>query len=235
MSLFLRVLRKVIPSLFKLEKYHSFSQAGEDAIIRFLFNDKRQYAITYLDLGTSLPIQGNNTYQMYETGNRGVCVEADKTLIPFIKKERPEDKIINVGVTFDDSKEAEFYIFNEKGINTFDKSEALKRAESGRFQLLETVKVPLQTINAIIAENFDAAPDVLSIDIEGLDLKVLQSLNFEKYPVKVICVETCLYSENHIRKKDSSVAEFLQTKGYEIYADTYINTIFVDKNWFYKV
>jgi len=24
-------------------------------------------------------------------------------------------------------------------------------------------------------------------------------------------------------------------KGYEIYADTYINTIFVNKNWFYQV
>lgn len=234
MSLFFRIMRRAIPSLFRLEKYHSFSQAGEDAIIRFLFNDKREYSITYLDLGTSMPIQGNNTYQMYESGNRGVCVEADKTLIPFIQKERPEDKIINVGVTFDESKEAAFYIFNEKGINTFDKDEALKRAASGRFQLLETVQVPLQTINEIIAENFDTTPDFLSIDIEGLDLKVLQSLDFEKYQVKVICVETCVYSENHIRKKDFSIAEFLLSRGYEIYADTYINTIFVNKNWFYK-
>ena len=75
---------------------------------------------------------------------------------------------------------------------------------------------------------------MLSLDIEGLDLEVLKSLDFEKYPIPVICVETCTYSENHIRPKDKTILEFVMSKGYEVYADTYINTIFVNKAWFYK-
>ena len=90
-------------------------------------------------------------------------------------------------------------------------------------------------INTLIAENFDDYPDLLSIDIEGLDLAVLKSLDYEKYPLPVICVETCTYSENHIRPKDPTIADFLSGKGYEVYADTYINTIFVNKKWFYKL
>lgn len=233
MGIIARVLHKLLPDLFRFEKHTSFSQAGEDAVVRFLFNDKKEYTVRYLDLGTSLPVQGNNTYQMYRAGNRGVCVEADTSLIPLIKKERPKDTVLNAGVTFDDSKEADFFIFNERGINTFDREEAIKRSQSGQFNLLKTVKVPLLNVNTIIAENFNTAPDFLSIDIEGLDLKVLQHLDFNKYPIKVICVETCMYSENHIRKKDHSIKEFLTANGYEVYADTYINTIFVHKQWFY--
>jgi len=96
------------------------------------------------------------------------------------------------------------------------------------------VKVPLININKIIKENFTAFPDFLSIDIEGLDLDVLKSLDFDQFPIPVICVETCTYSEDHIRPKDYSIAEFVISKGYEVYADTYINTIFVNKDWFYK-
>jgi hypothetical protein len=105
----------------------------------------------------------------------------------------------------------------------------------GTFKLNEVVKVPLISINKIIKENFESFPDFLSIDIEGLDLDVLKSLDFNHYPIPVICVETCKYSENHIRPKDHSISDFLLTKGYEVYADTYINTIFVYKKWFDKI
>lgn len=212
----------------------SFSQAGEDAVLRFLFDDKRIRQISYLDVGTNDPSQGNNTYLFYTLGSRGVCVEADKSLIPRIKEVRSKDKILNVGVSIEGEKEADFYIFESKGINTFDKVEAKKRESFGTFKITEVVKVPLLDINTIIKNNFNTYPDLLSIDIEGLDLPVLKTLDFEKYPISAICVETCVYSENHIRPKDKTIEKFMLTKGYEVYADTYINTIFVNKEWFYS-
>jgi FkbM family methyltransferase len=213
----------------------SWSQAGEDAVLRFLFADRRISRISYLELGTNIPNGGNNTYLFYCNGSRGVCVEADKTLIPTIRKVRPEDKILNVGVAVENRNEADFYILDCTGMSTFDKDEAEKRAASGNFKIVEVVKVPLVDINTVIRDNFDRYPDLLSIDIEGLDLPVLKTLDFEKYPIPVICAETCMYSENHIRLKDNSIAEFMVSRGYEVYADTYINTIFVNKDWFYKI
>jgi FkbM family methyltransferase len=212
----------------------SYSQAGEDAVLRFLFADKKISQISYLDVGTNIPDHFNNTYLFYKNGSRGVCVEADKTLISKIKELRPEDKVLNVGVSSKGENEADFYIFDVKGLNTFDQEEAKKKEAFGTVRITEVVKIPLMDINTIIKSNFDNYPDLLSIDIEGLDLSVLKTLDFEKYPLPVICVETCIYSENHIRPKDKRIAEFMLTKGYEIYADTYINTIFVNKEWFYK-
>jgi FkbM family methyltransferase len=229
---FLRRVRNIIfprPVIIN----NSYSQAGEDVVLSFLFTDKKMSKVSYLDIGTNLPDECNNTYLLYKSGNRGVCVEADKTLIPIIQKVRPYDKIINVGVTVSDHNEAEFHIFDMSAINTFDKDEAERRVAHGTYKIKEVVKVPLKKINKIIEENFITFPDFLSIDIEGLDLEVLKSLDFDQFPIPVICVETCTYSESHVRPKDYSIVEFVTSKGYEVYADTYINTIFVNRNWFY--
>jgi FkbM family methyltransferase len=215
----------------------SYSQAGEDAILRFLFMDKKVQRISYLDVGTNIPDYSNNTYLFYLNGSSGVCVEADPTLIPSITAVRPRDRVLNVGVVAaagsGESGWADLFVFDAKGLNTFDKEEADKRAASGKYKVTEVARVKLMSINAILRENFSHTPDLLSLDIEGLDRQVLETLDFERFPIPVICVETCLYSENHVRPKDPSIASLLLSKGYEVYADTYINTIFVNKPWFY--
>ena len=213
----------------------SYSQAGEDMILRFLFSERKQGKISYLDIGTNIPDTGTNTFLFYKGGSRGVCVEADKSLIHQITKRRPADKVLNVGVATGNDTEADFYILDCDGINTFDKEEAERRVTFGTYKIIEVVKVPLVEINSLISANFQPFPDLLSIDIEGLDLAVLQSLDYKKYPIPVICVETCMYSENHIRPKNPSIAGYMNSIGYEVYADTYINTIFVNKEWFYKL
>jgi FkbM family methyltransferase len=212
----------------------SYSQAGEDAVMRFLFADKKLGQISYLDVGTNIPDMGNNTYLFYRSGSRGVCVEADRTLIADIARVRPEDKVLNVGVATSGGNEMDFYVFDCQGINTFDKAEADKRVASGVYKVTDIIKVPLMDINSIIRENFAGHPDLLSIDIEGLDLPVLRTLDFERYPIPVVCVETVAYSENHVRPKGTEIASFMLSRGYEVYADTHINTIFVNKGWFYS-
>lgn len=159
-------------------------------------------------------------------------VEADPSLIPRLKSYRKRDEILNIGVAVSEEKELEFYIFNEPGANTFNKEEALKRDQQGLHKIVETIKVPLISINELIKNNFKTYPDFMSIDIEGLDLEVLKSLDIVKYPIPIICVETCQYSTNHIRPKDLSIGEFMKSIGYFAYGDTYINTIFVNENWF---
>lgn len=212
----------------------TFSQAGEDICIDFLFRDKKITQISYLELGVCHPTEGSNTYLFYKKGYQGILVEADKSQIEKIKLLRNRDVILNCGVGFEDKNEADFYIFEVSAHNTFSKEEAEFRINNGSYKLIKTEKIPLISINKIIKENFSSIPTLLSIDIEGLDLKVIQSLDLEKYPIPVICAETCQYSENHIRPKDYSIQNYLTNKGYFVYADTYINTIFVNYQWFHN-
>ena len=70
----------------------------------------------------------------------------------------------------------------------------------------------------------------MSLDVEGLDEMILKSINYEKSCPSVICVETISFSENGDGVKNKPIIEFLESKGYLLFADTYINTIFVKKD-----
>ncbi|KAF0126988.1 MAG: FkbM family methyltransferase [Elusimicrobia bacterium] len=224
-----RTLTHYIPSL----KYNnSYSQAGEDVVMDFLLQQTGLCKPHYLELGASHPVGSNNTYKFYERGARGVLVEADKNLIPIIRKIRPEDTILNIGVGEYDAPEQDFYLFKSSALNTFSREAAQNIEKNGVHKIQAVIKLPVKTINSIIRENFAAYPDLLSIDIEGLDLPVLKTLDFTEYPIPVICAETCGYSENHRKVKNRDIEEFLRTKGYFVYADTYINTICVNHVWF---
>jgi hypothetical protein len=214
---------------------NTYAQVGEDVIIKFLFDGKGINKIHYLELGTYHPDQGNNTYLFYLGGSRGVCVEADETLIKKIKQVRPEDIVLNVGIGTHNLESADFYIFNEPSLNTFNLEEAKFRESQGSFKIVKIAKVMIRSVGSIIADNYSSFPDLLSIDLEGLDFDVLKTIDFSRLPIPVVCVETCSYSENHIKPKNEEISEFMLSVGYFIYADTYVNTIFVNKGWFNKI
>ena len=56
----------------------------------------------------------------------------------------------------------------------------------------------------------------------------MRSFDFSKIRPAVFCVETLAYARDNNEMKILGIAEFLCSKGYMVYADTYINTIFVD-------
>ena len=131
------------------------------------------------------------------------------------------------------SGEADFYIFDESQISTLSKEEADQRLRSGRYRLKETIRIPLLTIEDIIKTHLrNITPHLISLDVEGVDFEVLNAFDFDKYPVPVFIVETCSYSETHIKPKFNAITDLMIQRGYFVYGDTYINTIFVNKHWF---
>ena len=210
----------------------SYSQAGEDIIVDMLFFSVGISRPSYLELGTNSPKQGNNTYKFYRKGAHGVLVEAAPSLIPAIQRTRPKDKVLNVGVGEKSGEHLQFFEFDCSGMNTFDAGEVKTRVASGH-KIKQTIVIPIIGINDILANNCIQTPHFLSIDIEGMDLQVLKSLDWQKYPIPVVCVETCLFSNTHIRGQDKAIPEYMESIGYFAYANTNINTIFVNKNWFY--
>ncbi len=116
-----------------------------------------------------------------------------------------------------------------KTLNTFSKEEA-ERYQSYKTQKIDKVlKIPLISINETIQNNFKSCPNLVSLDVEGLDLDILKSFNFAKYRPEIFCVETLTYTEDRSETKITEITDVLVAKDYMIYADTYINTIFIDK------
>lgn len=206
----------------------TYSQAGEDIIVQYLFDSLKIEKPTYLDIGTNQPLICNNTYHFYAKGCYGVCIEPDKNMVDVIKKKRPGNTILNIGIGLSDSPAATFYLFpsDVNSWSTFSKEEAIIREKETGIGFT-TVQVPLKPVNRIIQEHFATYPNFISVDVEGLDLDILQSLDFEKYKPEVICVETITfgYLDNTAEKIDA-ISQFMHSKGYFTYADTYINSIY---------
>jgi len=207
-----------------------YSQCGEDLIASMLFKHMKIDKPTYIDIGAYRPVQSNNTYLFYLAGGHGVLVEPNVDLTAELKRERPRDVTLPVGIGFSDKEELmDYYRMEIAEWNTFDAEEAKRRVErtGGGVKILETVKVPLLPLNKVIAEHFGGkAPDFLSVDVEGLDLAILKSLDFEKYRPKIICAEALVVLTS---KMEPDVGEFLKTKGYAMRGMTFPNQIFVDE------
>jgi hypothetical protein len=136
---------------------------------------------------------------------------------------------LNAGVGIGKETEGILYTFPEPytGWNTFSKQEAVSRQKETGINYTESGKIPFLSVNGIIEKYFSSAPDFVSIDVEGLDLAILRTFDFDKYKPAVFCVETMSFSVSSQSKKCDDIIDFLLSKGYFIYADSHINTIFV--------
>ena len=230
MNLIDRVKAKIGYAPTKKDAKTSYSQCGEDLIVDFVFEQLQQSEITYLDIGAHHPTYINNTAFFYKNGQSGVCVEPDPFLFKTIQKKRPKDTCLNVGIGGgDSSSKADFYILSEKTLNTFSKAEADRCVSYGNKKIEQIIQLPLVPVNDIVKKYFDPCPDFVSLDVEGYDIVILKSFDFEKYRPKVWCIETLVYTEDKTEEKIKETIEYMLSKDYLVYADTYINTIFVDK------
>ena len=188
--------------------------------------------LTYLDLGANHAKFLSNTYSFYREGASGVLVEANPSLIEELKTVRPRDIVVNRCISNQADTTLTFYVMNGDGLSTMD-YEAAKSfmKENPAIQIEQTVSVPSITIPELIAAYFpDRAPDLVNIDIEGMELDVLRMMNFDTFrPFAIICEMIEYKTKLGIPKKNTEILQYLRKKGYEEYAFTGINSIFIDQ------
>src|SRR6476660_6140909 len=125
-----RIFGKVSGARYILESkiYPSYSQAGEDQIVRYIFQATGINQPTYLDIGANHPYICSNTYLFYSRGSRGVCVEPDEDCFALLKKSRKRDKLLQAAIGAKPGN-ADLYVFPDpySGWNTLSKEEAESR------------------------------------------------------------------------------------------------------------
>ena len=169
----------------------SYSQHGEDLAIVNIFRLLENYRPSYLDVGAHHPTRISNTALLYSRGSRGVNVEANPNLIQAFKTQRPGDINLNVGVSVTSGVLPFYMIDKTSGRNTFNKSEAEQFVKDyPQFKISEILNINTLTLPQIVGQCPNGVfPDFLSIDIEGQDYGLLQSVDFSVSSPKVICVE----------------------------------------------
>lgn len=218
-------LRQEIKKSLAFKK--SYSQTGEDLILDFFLEGKKKGF--YVDIGAYHPTYLSNTKLFYKKGWKGIQIEPNKKRAKLFTKERPDTVTLDFGVGIQES-ELDFYIFDADTLSTFSKESADEYCQLGH-NLISVEKVLIKPLSMIFKEYVkNIQIDILSLDVEGYDLEVLKTNDWDKFRPSFIVLETIEYSKDIFdgKKLNQIYDPFLENIGYKKVADTHINTIYKD-------
>ena len=210
-------------SFFWNEKF--FSQSGQDKILKdHFFKDKKKGF--FVEIGAFDGIDGSNCFYFEKVQEwDGIAVEASKIQFNKLKKNR-KCKLFNEAINSKE-KDVEFIEVQEgltqmSGIDdeNYIAKEFINKDPNSKIGKFKTKTVTFEKIvptNAII--------DYLSLDIEGGEMDLLESIDFSKYKIKVISVEN-----NSPDKINFEL--FFKKKNYSFFDRVGQDEIFFNNNFF---
>lgn len=200
----------------------SYSQEGEDMILRRLFENKKNGF--YVDVGAHHPKRFSNTWYFYKKGWAGINIDAMPGSMRMFNIFRPRDINIEKPVSCE-KKVLSYFVFNEPALNGFSKELSVSRDGYRHYKIEKTIEIEALTLNDILNENLpeNKIIDFISIDVEGLEYDVIQSIDFKKYKPKVVLIEILDLDLEKVTQ--DVVCKYLISNGFSVYAKT-VNTLF---------
>jgi FkbM family methyltransferase len=166
----------------------SYSQNGEDLVLNRIFDGFRAEGF-YVDIGAHHPTRFSNTYLFYLKGWRGINIDAQPgSMVSFIET-RPRDINLETGVGTSIDKML-FYQFNEPALNTFNLVEADSKV-SITYKRDKGTLVDVRSLNNILKEHvsINQKIDFMSIDVEGNELDVIKSNDWNLFRPNYLLIE----------------------------------------------
>ena len=205
----------------------TFSTSREDEIMYHAMETIGIKEPYYVDIGVCHPVIRNNTYLFYQKGiKQGLLIEPNLNMCRLAEIYRPENKIVKAGACAGEDGVLKYYqhpVSTYMGHNTFDREVACQQGFEDHY-----MEVPILNINKILEENCERQPDILDIDTEGMDFDLLNALDTNRFPFKMICTEV------RVREERDAFNQMLSDKGYVHFMDTLENSIYILKKYVEK-
>lgn len=195
----------------------------------FFFSDISRPGV-FVDVGAASPDYLSVSSRFRERGWRVIAIEANPEFCKLHREKGYEIYEFACGVQ--DQDNADFQVVNTTGERylggkvSYEQFSSLKikpeYAQMKRDLDITNIKVSLRTLNTILREHAKVEQfDILSIDVEGWELEVLQGLDLVKYAPKVIVIEN-LFSNPGYRTA-------LQQAGYTLWQHVAPNDVYLRK------
>lgn len=219
-----RMLEHALPSARRSGQEECYSQEGEDLVAaRLLENVSDGF---YVDVGAHHPIHHSNTYLFYRRGWRGINIDATPGSMAEFRRLRPRD--INLErLIASDTSPRQFYVFNEPELNTASSDLARERSqENSGYRVSTELQLTPCSLASVLDEFLPSgrAIDLMSVDVEGLDLDVLRSNDWERYRPRLLLVE--LLGTPLSKIESHEISRFLRDRQYRPIAKLYNTVIF---------
>ena len=222
----IETLREIKNNYFDDYSIKSYSQEGEDMILRRIF--EKQKVGFYVDVGAHHPFRFSNTYYFYKQGWRGINIDAMPGSMEPFKRFRSRD--INLEIPIGNGNQVlTYFAFNEPALNGFSEKLSRERHRKNGYFIRQEIKLKISKLSSVLDKYLPqgAKIDFLSIDVEGLDFDILQSNDWIKYKPKCILVEILASSLHEIENME--IVIFLKKYGYIVFAKAMNTIIFVQQ------
>jgi FkbM family methyltransferase len=167
----------------------SYAYNHEDVLLARVFAG--QQVGYFIDVGANHPIEGSVTKLLSDRGWSGVNIEPNRRLADALRRERPRDITLNVGVASRAGSMELHEVQDEPGLSTMNADHARDYRQRGR--PIRSYEVEVRTLASICEEHVGAtAIDFLTIDVEGFEREVLLGADFTRWRPRVLVVEATL-------------------------------------------
>lgn len=167
----------------KVPTARSFGQDGEDVPISKLLCRPG----FYVDIGAHHPDRFSVTKRLYQSGWSGINADNTTRFERDFNRRRTRDT--NIRTLVGTRSEVDFYRFLEEALNTSDAERAEFLMSLGwKLSARERQKV-MSLTKLLEMTRAPAQIDLLSVDVEGAELDVLSSLDWQRWSVEAALVE----------------------------------------------
>jgi len=202
--------------MYKLEEY--YSQDNQDRYLELNIFKGHRNGI-FIDIGAHDGRTINNTFFFYKNRNwTGINIEPNQAIFTQLEENRPNDINLNVAIDSNDFGLSEFikndgYCEMISGLKNYYNEkhfERLERELSWFGGTSEVIYVKTRRLDSICREYNIKHINYLSIDVEGGEKAVIDTINFSETFIDVIGFE------NNYEEDSASIIEYLICNNFKI-------------------
>lgn len=203
----------------------SFSQEGEDLILHRLIGTKTNGF--YIDIGAHHPKRFSNTYKFYKMGWRGINIDPLPGTMKVFNEKRPEDINLEIAISNNEKEVSKYYMFNEPALNTFNEDHANHiQKNNSEYHLIKTSDIQTCKLSRVLNKYLKDGQniDFMNIDVEGWELSVIESNDWDKYCPHYLIIES--FGTKLEDDLNSEMTMKLKSYGYSLISKTVNSLIF---------
>jgi FkbM family methyltransferase len=199
-------------------------QARQDMIAYLFFKGKKDGF--YIDIGANDGKSLSNTIFFEKLGWQGICIEPLPDIFDSLRKNRSCD-CFNIAIDNTSGDSREFIkasgVEMLSGLNNQMTKPHKKRIlnEKGK---IEKIYVKTLTFEDLMKRYPDQRYiDFMSVDVEGAELSILKTIDFNSFKFGLITVE----NNEEIKGSGKTMVKYMKKQGYKIYLDLGLDIMFI--------
>lgn len=194
----------------------SYSQHGEDVYLREKLKGINLSDGVYVDVGANQPTKISNTYLFYRLGFSGITIEPNRSMEPLFRAFRPKDIFLRVGCGAV-AGVAEFKHSRSSVLSSFDDNVK---------DIIRSEFLPILPLDSILRSMCFAHIYLLSVDVEGADLQVLQGAEES--------LKKTIYAVVEENVRNEAIRHYMKERGFEPETELGPNVIYANQDNYHR-